>query len=80
MNYSDRPEAVSRAGDRPEAVSRAEYGAMTPLQQGIVSYFQGYWNKTIPEKCPYELGTRAHREWNEGQQRAVILAQDSEVE
>lgn len=60
--------------------SRTEYDRLTPFQQGLVSYMQGAWNDGIPEKCPYESGCRAWREWNEGQQRGVQIAQDGDDE
>lgn len=60
--------------------TRAEYKKLTPFQQGMVSYMQAAWNKNVPEKNPFPKGSRARREWIDGQRRGVMIAQDGDDE
>lgn len=61
-------------------VSRAEYDRMTPAQQGFVTYMQGQWNKEVPNANAYRKGSKQHREFNEGEQRAAIAAGEGDDE
>lgn len=60
--------------------TRAEYDKLTPLQQGLVTYMQGQWNKNVPNANIYRPGTKQHREFTEGEQRGVMIAQDGDDE
>lgn len=61
-------------------LTRAEYRKLTPVQQGLVSYMQGAWNRNVPEKCPYKKDSKQAREWHDGQQRGVMIALDGDDE
>lgn len=62
------------------ALTRSEYDRLTPRQQGFVTYMQGAWNPAVPNFNQYRPGSKQHREFTEGEQHAVIVAQDSETE
>lgn len=75
----------SRNGDESDRnpggqrrVTRAEYDRLDPAQQGFVTYMQGAWNDQVPNFNQYRQGSKQHREFSEGEQRAIIVAQDSE--
>lgn len=61
------------------APTRAEFDAMTPRQQGYCCYMFACWpGSKIPKRCPYKPGSMEYVEFREGEQHAVIVAQDSE--
>ena len=60
--------------------TRSEYAKLPPFQQGVVSYMQSAWNKNVPERNPYPKGSKAWHEWNDGQHRGVLIAQDGDDE
>lgn len=79
--HASRPCPSANPDENPggqRAVSREEYDRLNPTQQGFLTYMQGQWNPAVPNACPYRRGTKQHREFTEGEQRAVIVAQDSE--
>ena len=57
-------------------LTRAEYNRLTPLQQGFVTYMQGAWNPEVPNRNIYRLGSKQHREFTEGEQRAVMVVKE----
>lgn len=61
-------------------LTRAEYVRLNAFQQGLVSYMQAAWNDQIPDRCFYPRGSQAWREWHDGQQRGVMIAQESDDE
>lgn len=61
-----------------QPLSRAEYDALAPEDQGVMSYWQGAWNLDIPRENPYPVGSHAARLWDKGHFEAVLAAQDSE--
>ena len=58
----------------------AEWEKIPPYQQGYVAYMQSSWpgSELLGATCPYDLGTRERRQFYEGEQAAVLAAQDSE--
>lgn len=60
--------------------TRKEFDALSPYQQGVVSYMQAAWNKDVPDKSPYAEGEKGYREWLKGRQRGVMIAQDGDDE
>ena len=61
-------------------LSRAEYDRLNPFQQGLVTYMQGAWNPSVPNANIYRKGSKQHRAFTEGEQRGVLIAQDSDDE
>lgn len=59
-------------------LSRADYDALRPEQQGYVSYYQGAWNKQVPDKPHYPLGSKQHAAWQRGRVRAAIEVQEGD--
>lgn len=71
---------MSSAMTKPRCIyTLAEWQKLPPYQQGFVLYMEG---ERLPElkgqTCPYHDGTPEHDEFMLGQQRAVLVAQDSE--
>lgn len=64
----------------PRLVTLIEYRTMTPFAQGYVVYWQGErpGSELKGFTNPYPLGSAKHLEWNRGQEKAVLDAQDSE--
>ena len=61
-------------------VTLAEYQKLTPRVQGWVAYMEAEWPGSElkgNDSNPYPPG-RNHDEWDEGQFRATLAAQDSE--
>jgi len=50
---------------------------MDPFNKGYTNYWQGAWNPAV-RGCPYLPGTKDMKEFEKGQNRAMIAAQDSE--
>ncbi len=61
-------------------MTRAEYNMLNAFQQGLVTYMQGAWNPNVPNANIYRRGSKQHREFTEGEQRGVLIAQDSDDE
>jgi hypothetical protein len=61
-------------------LTRAEWKKLPPFQQGWALYTQASWpgSELVGESCPYGLGSRERRQFFEGEQAAVLAAQDSE--
>ena len=78
-NLLSRCDQESNPGGQ-RRITRAEYDRLDPAQQGFVTYMQGAWNPEVPNWNPYRLGSKQHREFTQGEQCAVIEAQDSEIE
>lgn len=76
----DTPDVQERNPGGQHRFTRAEYDRLTPLQQGLISYLQGAWNKNVPEECPHPRDSKQAREWHEGQRRGVLIAQDGDDE
>ncbi len=53
---------------------------LSPLQQGYTLYMQGSWptSEIGDEKNPYEEGSAAWTAFRQGEQRAMMSAQDGE--
>lgn len=62
-------------GARPTTAE--EYAQMDPFNKGYTNYWQGAWNPAV-RGCPYLPGTKDMKEFEKGQNRAMIAAQDSE--
>ena len=60
--------------------SRIDFDALSPYQQGVVSYMQAAWNSVIPDDSPYPEDSKQYREWLRGRQRGVQIAQDGDDE
>ena len=60
--------------------TRAEYNRLTPFQQGLITYLQGAWNDNVPNANIYRRGSKQFREFTEGEQRGVQIAQDGDDE
>lgn len=59
--------------------TRADYDAASPRGKGYLSYTFAEWpGSKIPKTCPFKVGTREHQQWCDGQNAAVLDAQDSE--
>jgi hypothetical protein len=58
----------------------AEWKAMPPYRKGFVLYMEGAHpgSPLRGQSCPYHEGTEDYAEYQEGQRRAAMLAQDSE--
>ncbi len=63
-----------------ELISKATYDNLSPISQGYVQYWQGAWpgSELRDEKNPYPEGSKQHIEWEQGQLRGALDAQDSE--
>jgi hypothetical protein len=61
-------------------ISLDAWRKMSPFQQGHLLYMQGAWptSELAKEKNPYAEGTPEWTEFNHGERRAAIDAQDSE--
>lgn len=70
---------MANPGDQ-HRFTRAEYDRLNAFQQGLVSYMQGAWNDQVPEECLYPRESKSWREWHDGQQRGVQIAQDGDDE
>lgn len=58
-----------------------EFAKLTPLQRGYAVYMLGEREDEphVPnESNPYPAGSEDAASWDEGQRRAVLVAQDSE--
>ena len=75
---SSTPPSEYPGGQRP--FSRADYDALRPEQQGYVSYYQGAWNKQVPDKPHYPLGSKQHAAWQCGRVEAAIEVQEGDDE
>ena len=64
----------------PHLISLAEWQGLTPYEQGFVLYMQASWPGSELEglQNPHAPGSRAHAEFKRGEQRSVLVAQDSE--
>ena len=61
-----------------KAVTRNKYNALSPREQGYVSYMQSAWNPVIPKTCHYPEGTPEREQWETGGQQAMLAVQDME--
>ena len=61
-------------------MSKAEYDRVSPYTQGYAVYWEGDQEGSELKGLtnPYAAGTKAHDDWNRGQQAATQDAQDSE--
>lgn len=61
-------------------MSLAEWRTLPPFDQGYILYMQGSWpmSELAQAKNPYKEGTAQWKKFCEGQERAVLSAQDSE--
>jgi hypothetical protein len=61
-------------------ISLAEWKTLPPFDQGYVLYMQGSWptSELAEQKNPYEEGTAKWKKFCEGEERAILSAQDSE--
>lgn len=61
-------------------VTLKEWRALPPFQQGYALYAQGSWplSEIGDEKNPHAKGSAAWTAFRQGEQRAVLDAQDSE--
>jgi hypothetical protein len=62
-------------------MTRVQFLALSPRDRGYVTYMMGSRNDEphVPdEKNPYPAGSLQAVQWDEGQYRAVLDAQDSE--
>lgn len=61
-------------------ITLKEWRKLTPLRQGFVMYMQGDWptSELKAVKNPYTEGTPQWTEFCDGEQRAMLSAQDSE--
>ncbi len=64
----------------PTLTTKAQYDELGPLQQGYAQYMEGDWpgSELKDLQNPYPAGSSRWAEWNTGQLRAAIAAQDSE--
>lgn len=62
-------------------ISREEWKALPPLSQGYALYMQGSWptSELKGETNPYAKDSPKWIKFQQGQQRAVLDAQDSEA-
>ena len=63
------------------AISAEQFRQFTPFERGYAVYWFGNREDepNVPsESNPYPVGTQAHIDWQRGQVRAAILAQDGE--
>ncbi len=58
----------------------AEWRALPPYRKGFVLYMEGAQpgSPLHGQRCPYEPGSKEYAEYQEGQHRATLIAQDSE--
>ena len=66
--------------DGQRRITRSEYDRLNLFQQGLVTYMQGAWNSNVPNANIYRRGSKQHREFTEGEQRGVMIAQESDDE
>ena len=61
-------------------VSRAEWQKLAPFRQGYIFYMQASWwtSELKDEGNPYAEGTPQWTAFREGEQRAMLSAQDGE--
>ena len=62
-------------------MTASEFAKLTPLQRGYAVYMLGERDDepNVPnESNPYPAGSDDAMAWDEGQRRAVLVAQDSE--
>lgn len=65
----------------PKLTTLAQFRQMKPFQQGYVSYMEAEWPGSElkgKDRNPYEFASDAYRQFDAGQQAAVLVAQDSE--
>ena len=60
--------------------TRADFDALTPEQQGYVSYYQAAWNKNIPDEPSHLLNSIHRRAWERGRVKAAIEVQEGDDE
>ncbi len=60
--------------------TKEKYERLSPKSQGFIQYWEGRQpgSELKNLKNPYPPSSKAHDEWNKGQQLAVQAAQDSE--
>lgn len=61
-------------------ITLAAWRRLTPALQGYMRYMQADrpGSELHGQRCPYDLGTKEHRAFHEGERQAVLVAQDSE--
>lgn len=65
--------------EEPQLPTRADYDKESPRGKGYMTYMFAEWpGSEIPKGCPYKVGTKEYEQWCEGQNAAVLHAQDSE--
>jgi hypothetical protein len=63
-----------------EKISLADYEKLTPFGKGYVSYWQGTWNKDIPETCPFPEGSSDRLAFMKGQHTARVEADERGID
>jgi hypothetical protein len=64
---------------REFTMTREEYDALSPRQQGYVTYMRAEWpGAQIPKSNPYPSESPCHDEWQDGARAAYILVLDSD--
>lgn len=61
-------------------ITREEWDKLTPFEQGLTLYLQQHLpgSELADTRCPYAPGSAEHRAFMAGEQRGVLIAQDSE--
>lgn len=65
--------------DEDNPPTLADYEAASPRAKGYMSYMYAEWpGSEIPKRCPFKVGTKEYKQYCDGQNAAMLAAQDSE--
>lgn len=70
---------MAKVIDEKNPPTRADYDAASPRAKGWLEYTYSNWpNSEVPKGCPFAVGTKEHAQFVDGQNSAMLAAQDSE--
>lgn len=60
-------------------ITKGQYRTLSPYSKGYVHYMQEAWNEEIPKGNPYKETSPNFKEWNRGEQSAMLSVMDADA-